>query len=1376
MKSPRARRLSIVALTMIIVIIPFCLYYLFFVESQTSYFTGRDFRVLADIGGQIKSKIDNLGTSVINAANKASKDRIDNSKPGKMSNGDELKEALDLIKKSGVNLKYDQNALKSVKLAPVQEEAPTAKIAQRPATPNQNANANHYVSVGAPTQTPVTNSSARSAAKTRAYSAKPGESTNDAIVRITSKAEQGSFWLDVEYRGNQKGVGSFHVECEISSLVDPFAERYVIDELNQTHERLFDDVLVAEAQTGRVIFERSQPGLRILSLATLSNKKGEKLELADRSSTIELAMAGADYNLFQQPLSLTLADSKSDEEVKWLVCGLTRTDHFRDETYAVSYTVLIIFVFIISLSVLSWPLLKLKLMGPKDRLRRADLGLTFACGLLGTALLVFLMLDIGSYISLEEILDSQLKELSGTISSNFHKEIRKALKQLGQLNEQLSADEKKEHPDSSWDTEAEKLIASHDPKAVAALKLLFPEKLNLLAETLDWSTTPYPYFNSVTWIDSEGLQRIKWTTMRDNTAFVNVAERAYFTNARNGDLWKRANGEYVVDLVYSKGTGENVAVVATRAGETRWVSSIDERLLSLMGPVLPAGYGFAVLDNEGDVLFHSDEVKNLQEQFFEECDNDLILRAAVTARTNELVNANYLGSSHRLFVSPLAGTPWVLVAFRDKQIGRTANLELLTLSVVSYLIFALLVLIIVACIYLPNRCEVIGWLWPSPKRLWQYNLIVVLNALLGAAFLLALILWNKMLLVVLCFLVPTLAIILGAVILKNPAGQANKQFIEWFKKRPFPSHRTAYLIALVAYMALLSVLPTIGFFRVARAFEMNLMVKQGQVSLAKGLERRIQNVSSQYNAITIGKEDAGKTGFLARRLDPGPDNSNWDVYDTFFFKSNHTAPFGVSTSPNQNLDWIDYSLKELRPLYNQSCVESQELPYAASADQIWVWGTDEQGKQVLQKYKDGRPGELSVAVTSAGGVPYGFSVKVINLIAALVLAALIYLLARSVARHFFLLDQVVPKPAFAGPPALPKDRNVVLIQAPGIGGKVWDDPARFKRVDLSQVEKWEGWAQTLKPGRRAAGVALVLDHFEHCLDEPVATREKLQAIEQFLSEGTRIIVASTIDPLRFSLAADKGTAKPASNSKQSDKKEKKDKKGPPTDKPSKESDQARWSLIFSDFVTLYEPDMADPAFEKSHKELMRNLKTNDAWRYLERMDSAIIGDQQSLSNGYKPNAVIEEKINQVVEQAQAYHQALWATCSQDERCTLIHIALDGMVSVKNQEVRQLMKRGLVARDPGLRLMDESFRRFVISISHGEDIDAWRQADGGSTWQLIKVPILLVLLSISVFLFLTQKELYDSTISLVSALTAGVAILFRFLGMFQKSGAGAAPQT
>ena len=46
------------------------------------------------------------------------------------------------------------------------------------------------------------------------------------------------------------------------------------------------------------------------------------------------------------------------------------------------------------------------------------------------------------------------------------------------------------------------------------------------------------------------------------------------------------------------------------------------RLLSLMDPVLPAGYGYAIIANDGKVLFHSDEANHLGENLFQECDED----------------------------------------------------------------------------------------------------------------------------------------------------------------------------------------------------------------------------------------------------------------------------------------------------------------------------------------------------------------------------------------------------------------------------------------------------------------------------------------------------------------------------------------------------------------------------------------------------------------------------------------------------------------------------------------------------------------------------------------------------------------------------------
>jgi len=1444
---PRKKRLSIIGLTMILVIVPSCMYYLFFVQSQDGYFRNRNFRVLADIGSQMKSKIDNVGTSVLNAVKNAKQEKKEivsttvtkaetkgekkeekkvEKKAATMAAmraepADRLKNAFALIDNSGTSLKYEaayptQQLMQQTRPAEVQR---SIKIQPKPRPPNANtiaansnsrpappppvANANGAISNSrpAPGNATAANNS-RSTRKRRPSSSSPasGAVGPKPTLALSVKAEQGSFWLNFEYLGGATaGAGNVLAKSEINKLFDPFVARYVIDELNETQDRLFDEVLVAEQQDGRVIFEHGQPGLSIVSLDSLRNDKGGKLELnlANQSSSlVDVQLAGADYKLFVQPVRLTLSASDDDKNqgVRWVVCGLTRSDHFRDQTFAVSYTLVIIFMFVALLAALSWPLLKLQFMGPKDRLRRSDFALTSFSALLGTALLTFLLMDLYTYVNIEKTLDAQLKELAAGIGSNFKDELGSVLAQLRRFDKRVKKLASKERSGALADLYASTQPA--DPKAKAETKKVteFPSTPNLLAGTLDWETAPYPYFNSVTWIDGGGQQRIKWTTRPATTAFVDVSSRSYFTDARDGNLWKLSHAgrdsDYAFELVNSKNTGENVAIVSTRMPDSKWVSSIDTKLSSLMGTVLPSGYGFAVIDNTGNVLFHFDEVNNLQEQFFEECDNDRLLRAAVLARANEFINTRYLGKGHRLFVSPMPGTPWMLVVFRDKQMARTINLELLTLALILYLVFAVFALLVVSIVYLPRRGERIRRLWPNERNARQYDRLIVINAVLVVVFLI--VAWtvkSEGWLVFCCFLLPSLATVLGALILKDATsghGGSDSLPAERLRLLAWLPYRRSYAAALVGSLALMSILPALGFFRVARNFEMRLMVKHGQVSLARAIERRAARLSAQYASISIGPNDEKKNAFLQSRLDPESPKANWDLYDSFFFTTLRSGPdvdpkLFVPEQPGK----LTSMLTQLRPLYNQSCVESQELSRGGSADGVWSWGQDTQGRIRMQKGKDGRSGEMSLALVSTlppFAAPDTVPTWLVAILALAGLCALVYQLVRFVARRFFFLDQ-------GSPPAMPAvlthllpTNNVAILRPPmAVNGNGWD-PRDYHRIDLSQVSTWQGWAKTIKSNAPAAGLTVVLDRFDHDMDNPAASREKLQAIEQFLSESRRVVVVSAVDPLRFSIAADAASPSAASNGDaaqaQPAEPETKGKEKAPADAGAtktaaehKSAAFARWSMAFSTFVTVYNPDNAGADFVRTNTDFLGVLKASRPWRYLETIGKEIAGNGAGHEGKGLDYTAREEQIEEVVDQARAYHQALWATCSQDERCALIHLALDGMISSKNTDLRQLMKRGLVVRDPGLRLMDESFRRFVISASHGEDIDAWRHA-GGSNWELLKAPLLLILLSVALFLFVTQKEVYDSSISFVSALTAGLAGLFKLLGMFQKKGGSA----
>jgi len=1183
-------------------------------------------------------------------------------------------------------------------------------------------------------------------------SVQPAARMSKPSVELGVRQEQGSFLLSFIYQDAQGSNPP--ADKEINAFFDQAVPRYLTDDVTQTHVGFFDAVLIAEQASGRVVFARGGPELGIGSLDTLYNEQGSKLELKpDQSSRlVNVQLAGADYVLFLQPFRLAIAaEGASDKQGAWWVAGgLANTTRFRAESFAVSYTVLFGCVFLVLLLALSWPLVKLRLMGPRDRLRRGDLALTLFSALMGIALLTLLFLDAHTYFSLETTLDRNLVQFSEKIKSNFHKEVGDALAQLQQLNEELDTLGREEEEETG-------ALRNLDDSGISTPAL--SRRSNILTDRINWERAPYPYFNTATWIDSNGFQRIKWTTRPERTPFVNVSGRQYFTSVMNGDLWNLngsgSDSEYYVESVRSKTTGEKVAVIAIRAPESHWVSSLDTKLMSLTSTALPAGYGHAVIDDGGNVLFHSNEVSSLEEHFFEKCDNDRLLRACVSAQKNQFVSVNYLGKSHRLFVSPMTGTPWSLVVFRDKQVARTINLEMLTLSLIPYLGFGLFVLFVVLIMYLPRQGELIGWLWPQEQRAEHYGLLIIINALLCGVFLVALQLKSEWVLVTCCFLAPAIATALAARILTGPSmSQIGGKIAALFGRRAF-SYRTLYVLAFALLLALLSILPASGFFQIARSFELKRFVKYGQVSLARALEQRTQRVTLQYAPVKVGNgTEVEKAAFLKKRLD-----SDRDVYDSFFFgttrfEAGTARPLLVDEKPGA----VDSLLERLRPLYNSVAVDSQGFSANASADRLWSWRLDSEGRLRLQKDKEGRKGELSVALVSAIpiGASNGFSEWFFLILMTAGLLLLTYHLVRFLARHFFILDQVTPCPIGLDKPATAKSSKDYHV------------------IDLRRLTTLHSQDDVLMDSSPAEGLTIVMDHFDHCMDDPQVNCEKLRVIETFLIEDRRLVVVSTVDPLRFTLVREDvrtdAVNEPKTNWRLSGPKARTDgRAAEPSGKQATTLDHtvaARWSTAFSTFVTVYEPDNASAEFVESNSRFLHPLKASQPWRYLERLGNDMLANGAHQKFSPVDHDAAEEQLNQVVDHARAYHQCVWATCSRDERGTLIHLALDGMINAKNTDLRQLIRRGLVVRDPTLRLMDESFRRFVISASLDEDIDAWRKG-GGSAWQLMKVPLLLLLLSVSLFLFLTQKDIADSTAAFALAATVGLGALFRLIGMSEK---------
>ena len=97
-------------------------------------------------------------------------------------------------------------------------------------------------------------------------------------------------------------------------------------------------------------------------------------------------------------------------------------------------------------------------------------------------------------------------------------------------------------------------------------------------------------------------------------------------------------------------------------------------------------------------------------------------------------------------------------------------------------------------------------------------------------------------------------------------------------------------------------------------------------------------------------------------------------------------------------------------------------------------------------------------------------------------------------------------------------------------------------------------------------------------------------------------------------------------------------------------------------------------------------------------------------------------------------------------------------------VRGLISRGLIRRDPHFRLMNETFRQFVLSDRCRGEVKKVEHQTQASAWDRLWRPFATVLAIVLVFFVATQKARFDALIAIITAGTAGIPGLLKLVGL------------
>lgn len=1201
--------------------------------------------------------------------------------------------------------------------------------------------------------------------------------------------------------------------------------RQLLKPLQQSIAGVFDTFFILDS-TGDVIYQAQKaPGddsgsnMKIVRLNELAVprafEKSQTLKVADLMSVsrqMPIQLGDNSYQLFSVPILSSVhieegAHTKGEEEKHnetWVVCGLVSEGDFRSRSLQISVTVLSCLAAAVLLVIFSWPFVKMAMTGPQNKTTLFDVILLGVCGVLATAIVTLVAVDWLTYDKLEQSADQQLGRLAEDIEDKFNADIATAVDQLDLVQR--------------W-------AGDTLPPGAADVR-----KGNLLAV----SHFGAPFFQSVSLIDEAGKQRAKWSIDSVAAPLVGVATMNYFSapvsNGRDYITVLAKRGErrrLTIDSVRSSTTGQTEVVFARSIDEMAGERSpLHGRFaviamsvsspMSVLNTIVPEDFGFAIIDPTGRVLFHSQSERNTNENFFLETDQDPKVRAAVAARQTETTDIRYWGDDYRAHIYPLKRLPWTLVTFREKSGLRGINTEALLTTMVFLLVLhvgGLLLFIVIVLLLRPGYRA--PWLWPDPNRLRDYSDLAIAyialfvvgaclirtmedGALVAFPFayvpfvLMVTYLYVRGTRLLRAKLFLALAIVAGLVLATaawwstdwvSVAAVAAKMvasvlLLVVLARAVFRSHAPsgsdgvrerqmtlplAYVSVAGLLLLIVSVVPAVAFFKAAYEIQVTSNVKFTQIQLARSLQNRWWRLAGDF------KDESEK---LRREiLDVRWINRQDLHYDAPKTGLDLDVAAPAPAAATMRLPWFE----KILPHYSEASVNTRELLHDRSADDRWEWTRD--GSMLRLTMRDGDPvpnftinSMLPSPFPTFGDDSYRLAAGALSL---LLIVALALAIARFIARRVFLVDVVHPLWLARGFLGL---RHVICYPCDQESSlRLFRN---FTTVDLTNQSDVE-LARTAPQSFPNFAPTVFIDH----LGYECATGENAEIVRGLLDRLTRnpdrtvVIRPQAMGAIAYAIL-----------------------QGP---------EREAWSRILSTFVWVNGSQIntdADVrgvtvsgsmrAFDDSTpvpggrarwlKPLLHRVYLATGFgNYFEQMaDSRIVN--RTIAAEIKGDPYLEtiitglglaasgrdQVLDEIGERAEEYYTALWNPCSVSEKLVLMQIAQTGLVNGKaRKDLRRLLARGLVRRDPQLRLMNETFRRFVSVQASTSSLARQLEADLGSdAWSRFRVPFFAAVMVVLLFFFSTQRELFDSTFAVVGGLTATIPALLKMLSAFGERGA------
>jgi hypothetical protein len=1172
--------------------------------------------------------------------------------------------------------------------------------------------------------------------------------------------------------------------------------------------QLFDDVLVATVN-GDVLYQTSHSGLVARNfdfLRTTPDSKEPaatakpKVEAADGASNLHVVpVGGTTYRAYVVPVRMLVSNGASaSQSLDLLLCGVVTQEHFAGRSRAVPLTALMsILLAVLLIIVGAWPVLKFATMRRTEQIT-SRAGLIYSVFMSLTLMLALLLVIHLCYGVSDPKTGAHMQDLASAIDNHVARELNQALMTMeivGHRSDVEGAAHRFVHVGGL----ASDNIPCSDNSDLAELS-----QVNLLTQ-IGMEVSAYPYFRRLFLYDNQGFEHLSWTIDSKAPRPLRVCDRPYFLGVQRNDLWRLNGSDLVktyfrVDPIYSKSTSEYLAAVAVpypiKSESHIGMMMLATPLMSLIGPVLPPDYGFAVIDASGTVLFHSDQTRNGRENFFDELKDSRALRAAVIARRPDRRTEHYQGEDYDVFVTPfqsIHGCPWTLVVFSNLTVLGEKSLDRILLAALLCIAYFLLLILVTAGVRVLLPCRQLAW--PTEDRRKRYlHIAIVLLLVCVLSFTLSFRL-SPVMLMIAAMAIPitaiafcivalqgagkairwtalacggvALAIMIVPLVLKDlsrgnwlnvlilaliMAAYATlgvKSTRRYSSVLPSPSLRTTYSLACFMLLVVVAGIPCLAFFKLSFDYDETLATKRQQLLTLDALRRREARVLADYLSVKVSDSDSNesladdvdKWLFLRRRLQA----PQLDLYDRAFRSQSAGQIISAHDSHPWPQWWTSFVRDEiprhadsLVPLTSDDCIAGSEWQWNRSADNLLHIRT--MSAAVLSKdprdpCEHRRAGGTGSASTFAKNSPEILALqKLVAHDPTFLVQDLTYTFDVLRPEDFLTRTGLLITGLLAAVFFSMRSTltNMFLLK--------WDmqelQPGSDK-YDGLHLSQWS--TSTLKDAVKANGNSILVG---------LPGTGKTASLGNAAAGVHVVDVVSTVKKPIPSFSR-KTVVVDHFEHLMSDPK------------------ALQWKLTLLETLLASAERVVvlttiDPVFflNSTGDEITENAENPLAEADVVRWARVLNKFRLYRLEGEKPTMA-----------PQFYYRLLWSSCTWSEKVSLLGLAEDRWPNHKNFEaLHHLWNRGIVELSPTFRLEDRDFANFVSGSVTSPERRVWKLHDASGIWDGLRTMLIILLLGgVAAVLFFSQKDVLGIVAGAAGALTAATKVISDLRGVGRAGG-------